>query len=149
MPSQTVTWLRGLAARGGKGVVDNIDARCFGRIADQLEYLEAVAYTGPSPDDAYYVLQVHHTAKDVILDEWRKYEFVARGDDDARRMVNAFARVCHPHTCGPLHCIGHRGVRDGVDAVWIERGDEGRIVPMEIAQLKDLPSWPPSRTGPE
>jgi len=33
-------WLRKLAAKGGKGVVGNIDARCLGRLADQLEALE-------------------------------------------------------------------------------------------------------------
>jgi hypothetical protein len=35
-----VTWLRGLAEKGGKGVVNNIDARCLGRIADDLERLQ-------------------------------------------------------------------------------------------------------------
>jgi hypothetical protein len=34
-----VKWLRGLADKGGKGVVDNIDARSLGRIADELERL--------------------------------------------------------------------------------------------------------------
>jgi hypothetical protein len=34
-----VPWLRMLAANGGKGVVNNIDARCLGRIADQIESL--------------------------------------------------------------------------------------------------------------
>lgn len=34
-----VPWLRGLAELGGKGVVHNIDARCLGRIADELERL--------------------------------------------------------------------------------------------------------------
>lgn len=33
---QTIEWLRGLAAKGGKGVVDNIDARSLGRIADDI-----------------------------------------------------------------------------------------------------------------
>ena len=32
-----VSWLRGLAEKGGKGVVNNIDARCLGRVADDLE----------------------------------------------------------------------------------------------------------------
>jgi hypothetical protein len=39
MTDQTIAWLRGLADKGGKGVVNNIDARCLGRIADELEYL--------------------------------------------------------------------------------------------------------------
>jgi hypothetical protein len=34
-------WLRGLAEKGGKGVVNNVDARCLGRIADELEHLRA------------------------------------------------------------------------------------------------------------
>jgi hypothetical protein len=36
---QTIEWLRGLAEKGGKGVVNNIDARCLGRIADDLMLL--------------------------------------------------------------------------------------------------------------
>jgi len=32
-------WLRGLAAKGGKGAVDNIDARALGRVADELARL--------------------------------------------------------------------------------------------------------------
>ncbi len=39
--SDFVPWLRGLAEKGGKGVVNNIDARCLGRIADELERLTA------------------------------------------------------------------------------------------------------------
>lgn len=39
--SDYVSWLRGLAELGGKGVVHNIDARCLGRIADELERLNA------------------------------------------------------------------------------------------------------------
>lgn len=39
---QTIDWLRGLAEKGGKGVVNNIDARCLGRIADDLEYLHTL-----------------------------------------------------------------------------------------------------------
>lgn len=35
----TVPWLRSLAEKGGKGVVDNIDARSLGRIADEIEQL--------------------------------------------------------------------------------------------------------------
>jgi len=38
---QTIDWLRGLAEKGGKGVVNNIDARCLGRIADDLERLRS------------------------------------------------------------------------------------------------------------
>lgn len=34
--SDFVTWLHGLADKGGKGVVNNIDARCLGRVADEL-----------------------------------------------------------------------------------------------------------------
>lgn len=32
-------WLRQLATAGGKGVVNNVDARALGRIADRLENL--------------------------------------------------------------------------------------------------------------
>jgi hypothetical protein len=35
----TIAWLRRLAADSGKGVVNNIDARSLGRIADRLETL--------------------------------------------------------------------------------------------------------------
>lgn len=40
---QTIDWLRGLAESGGRGVVNNIDARCLGRIADDLERLRSIA----------------------------------------------------------------------------------------------------------
>lgn len=36
----TIEWLRGLAEEGGKGVVNNIDARSLGRIARDLEQME-------------------------------------------------------------------------------------------------------------
>jgi hypothetical protein len=39
--SDFIPWLRGLAEKGGRGVVNNIDARCLGRIADELERLTA------------------------------------------------------------------------------------------------------------
>lgn len=42
MSDSYVPWLRMLAEKGGKGVVNNIDARCLGRIADQLEQYEAI-----------------------------------------------------------------------------------------------------------
>ena len=35
-------WLRMLATRGGKGVVDNIDARSLGRVADTLARYTAI-----------------------------------------------------------------------------------------------------------
>ena len=37
--SDLVPWFRGLAEHGGKGVVNNIDARCLGRAADEIESL--------------------------------------------------------------------------------------------------------------
>lgn len=36
----TIKWLRDIAEDGGKGVVNNIDARCLGRIADDLERMQ-------------------------------------------------------------------------------------------------------------
>lgn len=36
-----VPWLRDLAKKGGKGVVNRIDARCLGRLADAIEHLSA------------------------------------------------------------------------------------------------------------
>jgi coenzyme F420-reducing hydrogenase alpha subunit len=38
-----VPWLREMAEQGGKGVVNNIDARCLGRIANELERLRSIA----------------------------------------------------------------------------------------------------------
>lgn len=38
-----VNWLKGLAEKGGKGVVNNIDARCLGRVADELLRLQEYA----------------------------------------------------------------------------------------------------------
>ena len=39
--SNFIPWLRMLAARGGKGVVENIDARSLARIADELASMQA------------------------------------------------------------------------------------------------------------
>ena len=36
-----VTWLESLAAQGGKGTVNNIDARALGRVAAELESFRA------------------------------------------------------------------------------------------------------------
>lgn len=36
-----VAWLRSMQKRGGKGGVDNVDARALGRVADALEKCEA------------------------------------------------------------------------------------------------------------
>jgi hypothetical protein len=41
MTDTNVAWLRGLAEKGGKGVVNNIDARSLGRIAEEIERLRA------------------------------------------------------------------------------------------------------------
>lgn len=41
--SDFVPWLRELAEIGGKGVVNNIDSRYLGRIADELERLRSIA----------------------------------------------------------------------------------------------------------
>ncbi len=38
-----IKWLRGMAKRGGKGTVDRIDARAFGRIANRLKELHSKA----------------------------------------------------------------------------------------------------------
>jgi hypothetical protein len=37
----TISWFRSLAAKGGKGTLNNIDARSLGRIADELEAKDA------------------------------------------------------------------------------------------------------------
>lgn len=37
MSDLSIEWLRGLAEKGAKGIVNNIDARSLGRIADELE----------------------------------------------------------------------------------------------------------------
>ena len=52
--TNNVKWLRELAEKGGKGVVDNIDARALGRVADELEYLthfRLEADFGPAHED--------------------------------------------------------------------------------------------------
>lgn len=49
MTDQTISWLRDLAAKGGKGVVNNIDARSLGRVADELERLSRPAQRKPDP----------------------------------------------------------------------------------------------------
>lgn len=44
MNDQTIEWLRIMATVGGiggKGIVNNIDARALGRVADEIERLQA------------------------------------------------------------------------------------------------------------
>jgi len=52
--TDNILWLRELAEKGGKGTVDNIDARALGRVADELEYLSHFfqeADFGPAHED--------------------------------------------------------------------------------------------------
>lgn len=42
MSEQTILWFRDLSEKAGKGVVNNIDARCLLRIARELEQREAL-----------------------------------------------------------------------------------------------------------
>ena len=61
-------WLRELSEKGGKGTVDNIDARALGRAADELEYLEYLEYffqeADFGPADSY-VAMVEHKNKHI------------------------------------------------------------------------------------
>lgn len=41
MTNTYVPWLRHLEAKGGKGIVNNIDARSLGRVADEIEFLRS------------------------------------------------------------------------------------------------------------
>lgn len=76
MSDQTIEWLRSLAAKGGKGVVDNIDARCLGRIADELEALRGVAATPLKPEYLRGVLTNNiERANDIVWDLQNKPEF--------------------------------------------------------------------------
>lgn len=53
--TDNIAWLRELADKGGKGTVDNIDARALGRVADELEYLtyfHCEADFGPAHESA-------------------------------------------------------------------------------------------------
>ena len=40
--TSTIEWFRRMAEQGGKGVVNNIDARSLGRIADQMEAADTI-----------------------------------------------------------------------------------------------------------
>lgn len=43
MVDRLVKWLKGMAQEGGKGVVNNIDARALGRVACELDVLQAAS----------------------------------------------------------------------------------------------------------
>lgn len=62
---QTIDWLRGLAEKGGKGVVNNIDARCLGRIAERIKYLTAT--------EANEILRLRRALEEILKDGpiWR------------------------------------------------------------------------------
>src|SRR5258705_357328 len=59
---QAVHWLRQLAEKGGKGTVDNIDARALGRCADLLD-------VAPRPHDAEFVTGATHDKLVTAYDE--------------------------------------------------------------------------------
>jgi hypothetical protein len=54
-----VPWLRKLAKDGGKGTVNNIDARCLGRIADEIERLREL-FRIDGEQHAAHVKNVQH-----------------------------------------------------------------------------------------
>lgn len=67
-----IDWLRGLAAKGDKGVVDNIDARSLGRVAEELEYLHYFfqeADFGPAHEDVVYIINEKYVAEHDQLPE--------------------------------------------------------------------------------
>lgn len=71
--SDHIQWLRELAEKGGKGVVDNIDARSLGRVADELEYLQhffCEADFGPAHEDV--VSMINECYHRVIPEGYRE-----------------------------------------------------------------------------
>jgi hypothetical protein len=78
------TWLRGLAEKGGKGVVNNIDARSLGRIADMLDAATAAKPAGEMADKITRLgaaLQNEHAMEcRLVVAEQRVAELQAKWD---------------------------------------------------------------------
>ena len=67
----------------------------------------------------------------LFLQEYN-FDFLAESDDEARRMVDTFYKVCHPMSHGPLWRVGKEEVRNGIKAVYLDAGEPTQFVPLEI-----------------
>lgn len=90
-----VPWLRDLAEKGGKGVVNNIDARCLGRIADELERLRSIAVE--RMDLFRQAASKVEAADDLLVDIWFH---LADTDDETLRGIADRARALLPGAVG-------------------------------------------------
>lgn len=65
----SIEWLRSLAEKGGKGVVNNVDARALGRAADEIEELrDALRFYADIDGQGKNCLLVHRIFRDPIAD---------------------------------------------------------------------------------
>jgi hypothetical protein len=77
-----------------------------------------------------YRLNAWLPARQYDVQEYN-FDFVAEDDDEARRMVDVFYRVCHPFSHGPLWRIGETDTRDGIKAIYLDDKDS-QLVPLHI-----------------
>ncbi len=103
MTTTTIAWFRRLAAKGGKGTVNNIDARCLGRIADDIEAKDA-EITALRAELAI--------ATEYGLIQWRKKDLAQLDADRACEKVNNLEAelealsVKHDHLLSAAHDCG-------------------------------------------
>jgi len=72
---------------------------------------------------------------EVWLDSVRhQFDFVAEDDDEARRLVAAFARVVQRCSYGPLWRTGQTDTRDGLTAIY--KAKKATIIPLDIQKMK-------------
>lgn len=136
---QTVEWLRELAKKGGKGVVNNIDARCLGRIADELERLRAPAQAVPDLREELIVRAENYLANNA-----------AESGADAliRELINALSAPAQaapePQTLGGMIAAiyGELDAEDCnmIDREWIKWRGAGTIA--FALSSPDLPQTP-------
>ena len=66
----------------------------------------------------------------IDLQEYN-FDFLAEDDDEARKMIDVFYKVCHPASYGPMWRVGREETRDGIKAVYLSNKD-AQFVPLEI-----------------
>ena len=84
----SIDWLRGLAGKGGKGVVGNIDARGLGHIAEQLSALRA---RNEALEDALEAVKFYatETPEAVKRTAARLYQLKTPTEDEAAIVLDA------------------------------------------------------------
>lgn len=139
--SDFVTWLRGLAEKGGKGVVNNIDARCLGRVADVIE----------AKDD--HITSLLNTAieQKEEIERLRSHIGDMRASEEAATLAVIRTQGCGCTVNGEIVPCDHPGAFDTVGRKpgHCECRDSARAVLAIFTTTQPGDGWQPIETAPE